>query len=482
MRIIFFILVCLFALAPITLLSQATDNSGKDLFVTKNTSNFKFPITSTGFSIEYTSSMNAKDTVKIRKLKYDRLRPIDSTNFYFDKKTKSYFRIIHRRNNLHSYYFISVLAEYIYDNIHILNTLPTKITAQLYTKKIDSLMLLREKEETISQLIDILKSKDLPSSANRLGDDIVAYLEGIGTSPDEIYHVTDVGTGINPWFMNLKLSNLSLKPISNFFSSSNQPSLQLEIGAISNSVVKFKNWDNLKIAIPPGWLGKILRFHEYDLFYSLFLNSSFINYYDTINHMRTPTDIKSISKFTQFGGKLNATAYWSKALAGSITASLYYGLPLDNDKNYQTKKSRTVSAIDTGFYALGQSAGKYGGGINAPGWNGRISVAFPVFLNFINLRQSDASKKGTSSLYLLPSYAPFGSWATQWTHQIGLSLNLLSSPYGGKNSSILQAGGIGADLLTGNTHTGWGSPIVYVSGSINLGAITKQKGHPESIH
>jgi hypothetical protein len=91
------------------------------------------------------------------------------------------------------------------------------------------------------------------------------------------------------------------------------------------------------------------------------------------------------------------------------------------------------------------------------------------------------TKKGTGSVYLLPSYAPFGALNQHWTHQLGFSVNLLGSPYGGINSSIVQAGGVGCDILSDpQKHTGWGSPVFYVSGTININSIISQKGNVQA--
>src|SRR6202000_254650 len=44
--------------------AQATDNLGKDLFVVKTQAGFSFPLTSTGFSVSYTSSFAEKRKIK----------------------------------------------------------------------------------------------------------------------------------------------------------------------------------------------------------------------------------------------------------------------------------------------------------------------------------------------------------------------------------------------------------------------------------
>ncbi len=143
---------------------------------------------------------------------------------------------------------------------------------------------------------------------------------------DGFYNTTDVGIGYKPIFVNLKVSNLTISSFSNFFTASNQPGFQLELGAIANSTIKFDNWQNLQRARRPGVLGKLLGFHQYDLFYSVFANTSCITYYDTVNHSRVPTNWKSIWQFAQYGAKANANLYYSKWFAIALTATAFRGL------------------------------------------------------------------------------------------------------------------------------------------------------------
>jgi len=392
--------------------AQTTDNTGKDLFVVKTTSKFSFPINSSGFSINYTSPFE------------------DSA---FDKH--KHFKYL-RNTNLQTYHIDTTQSE-------------NESNAE-------------NQKETES------------------GDEIK---ENIYEMKNNKYTtVKDVGKGFSPFFLNLKITNFSIKNISQFFSPTNQPTVQLEIGAIQNSVLNFINWNYLKYAKPAI---PIIRFHEYDFFYSAFINTSFINYVDTNQAQKgvlKADNITNITKFAQGGAKVYFNGYWSKVFAVALTGTLSYGLPLDNDPSYQTPlPHKIISSIDSPIYKNGQADGKYGGSINNPGWNSRISCAFPIFLNFL---AKDSTKPGQTKLndktishfYLLPSYAPFGTINTHWTQQIGCSINIMKSGYGGKNSSLQPSGGIGFDILSAKTHSGWGSPIFYISGTLDLGGLSKTKG------
>jgi hypothetical protein len=451
----------LFALISLSALvncsfAQITDNTGKDLFVVKTTGGVSFPISSSGFSLSYTSPLNKEDTLEVTYNKYlsvkkeydDQVKGGFATprKVPFINMTETgthYFMIIRRRApNLFSYYAPQSVSQ-------ILQLFRPDLPANI-----------------LKLVTDTLGSNGY--TASHLIDSLVKEMNAKGTKVPPIYSVTDIGNGIRPFFLNFKVSNLSIKSFGQFFSNANQPTIQLELGAIQNTVLKFDNWDNLTDT------KGLLSFYEYDLFYSIYVNTNCIDYVDTVNQKRTPYDWNSLFKFNQYGAKVNFNAYKSKHVTFAFTANGWYGLPLDNDKSFQLSKSVPILSNDTSFKVLGQAAGKYGGDVNSKLLNVRLSLAIPIFFDFSKEIQwlfRFAQDKG-SKFYIMPSYAPFISTHSQWTHQVGLSLNLLAQPYGPPNSTIVQAGGFGFDLLSNRkAHTGWGSPLFYVSGTINLGSI-----------
>lgn len=445
---------------------QANDNTGKDLFTVKNTSSFSFPISSTGFSINYTRPFTPADSIPISADKYAPLVASGNTHVIHPSPSEYYLLRPHH-NQLTTYYLKDVM------------------NANLDTLLLKRPALLRKALDILNKHVPFTPALSAGDSSKLLLDvfnerDTVTYRQLLDTLnsyglTNGFYNTTDVGIWYKPAFVNLKVSNLSFGTLSDFFTPNNQPTLQVELGFIANSTLKFDNWQNLSRARRPGFLGRMLGFHQYDLFYSVFVNTSCITYYDTYHHERFPTDWFAVPKFAQIGVKGDANLYYSKIFAVALTGTLFNGLPLDNDKGFQSKPSSRLSPLDTSVFAAGKAAGKYGGNINDRPWNARVSVAVPIFLNFFG-RLND-KKKGTGSVYLLPSYAPFGPLNGHWTNQLGLSVNLLGKPYGGINSSIVQAGGVGCDILSDPTkHTNWGAPIYYVSGTINLNSIISQKG------
>jgi hypothetical protein len=440
--------------------SQATDNTGKDLFVVKTTDGYSFPISTSGFSINFTSSFNKYDTIEITQRRYERIKreqnpaKNESTvkrRVYYDSTTKKYFLVVYRNNNLKSY-----ISQPTFD----------KFYGELNNQFSSSIL----------QMVQGLQKNDFGEKKQiRQLNKALDSTQNVPKALDSFYSVTDIGNGYHPLFINLKVSNLTIKSLGQFFTNVNQPTIQLEAGGIINSVLKFNNWDSLRHT--KGFLG----FHEWDLFYSFYASTSCINYLDTVNQARTTYNSNSIGKFMQYGFKTDLNAYQSKYFAVAITTNVWYGLPLDNDKSFQAGNPKQILRNDTLYKTLGQSSGKYGGDINQKLWNARFSIALPIFFDIskaiswlTGIQQTPGSR-----FYFLPSYAPFISTGTRFTNQVGLSLNLLSKGYGPKNTSIIQAGGLGFDILSNSkAKTGWGSPIFYVSGTINLGSIVSKNGPP----
>jgi len=448
---------------------QVTDNAGKDLFTVKNTSNFSFPITSTGFSVNYTRPF-ATDSIPILADEYTRLLKEGNPDIA-KRGANQFFRLKRHNNRLQTYYLKDTMNFQLDTLLRLHPDLLDKSLNILGASLSFNGLVRPTATDSSTQLVKIFNQSDT-FNYHELLDTLSSY--GL---TDGFYNSTDAGIWWKPAFYNFKVSNLSFGSLSDFFTPNNQPTLQAELGFIYNTTLKFDNWKNLQKAQHPGFFGHLLRFHQYDFFYSFFVNTNCITYYDTVRHQRYPTDWKTCTQFAQWGLKANANLYYSKSFAIALTGTLFRGLPLDADKGFQSKPSRPISTTDSTHYAAGKAEGKYGGDITSQSWNTRLSVAFPIFLNFFHDNSADPKKKGSGSVYLLPSYAPFGTIGGHWTNQLGFSVNLLGKPYGGVNTSILQAGGVGCDILSDpKKHTGWGGPVFYVTGTININSIISQKG------
>ncbi len=435
--------------------AQVVDNSGKDIFVVKNTGGISFPFSSNSVAFNFTGSMNASDSFFINKKRFDRLNGNDTRrrSVIPHPKQAGAFLLIRKRDNHFKSFYIPSIAE-------------------------DSLKSVVKKSDTARKTVEAILGKPLSAGLTELDGlapgtfhQIVQRLNNLGLVKG--WHTaTDMGRVFQPVFFNFKVSNLSFKVPGDFFTSANQPTITAEIGFVQNATLRFDNWKNLSQVKTSFLIPK-----EYDVFYSVFINANCIRYYDTINKAFTPTTFSSIGKFIQAGVKLNANLYYTKSFAAAITLLGSYGLPIEGFKSYQGAASLPIAAGVPDYFKLGTAGGKYGGDINGRIWNGRFSLAFPIFLNFF--RRPDPSKNGSGSVYIVPSFASFGSKKEQWTQQLGISLNLLGKPYGGTNSTIVQGGGIGMDFLSDpNMKTGWGSALFYITGTLNLGAVVTQFGNP----
>lgn len=286
------------------------------------------------------------------------------------------------------------------------------------------------------------------------------------------FNATDYGNwkhGVSFWGVNV--GNLYFKSLSDAYSSISHPKMELTLGGIENSVISF-NWDSLrKRAVT------FLFFREHDFFYSVFIKSnlSAYPYYDTINNSRTVVDGWNFTKFSQVGANFNYTGYWTQIFALALTGKIYYGSYFDNDKSFQTNKvNPPINVGNTSFYSIGKPAGIYGGSLSAnQGWKARLSVSFPVFFNLSKIFKLDSV-----SFYFLPSYANNFFLGQTSIHQFDFSINLLSKRYVNTHSmsSIIQGGGFGCEMISGQTSKGLSTPIWYFTGKLDLAKITKSKG------
>jgi hypothetical protein len=406
-----------------------SDHNQQDLFIVKSQPGLQFPVSSTGFTGSYITG--------------------------FSKKT-----------GLHSYFgLFDVPMKYYPDDVQ--RSIKEKFPGCNLNEKPSGIIL--DFVNTQYSYIQNFLVKNY-SNVKNMG----SYSLNADTTK---FYLTDVGKWYAPLFFNLSMTNLS-KSLNQFFTSTNQPTVQIEIGAIQNAVTNFNNWQKLK---QDG--RSQFRAYDYDFFYSIYVNTSLINYYDTLHHQVTTTSWSTFTRFAQYGVKFNLNLYYFKWLAVALTSNTYKGLSLQNDSSYQNQIPGIIS--DTPLVVKSNIAsGKYGGNINYRPVSERFSIAMPVFLYFLDFlahgkHDPNRNTSDTSQIYILPSFASYGPIGGHWTNQLGISINFLSHGYGGLSSSIVQLGGLGCDFITAKTHTGWGNALFYISGNINLSNLIKV-GSPDS--
>lgn len=430
------VVICILALLAAIDCPAQSDHNSKDLFVVKTQSGLTIPISSTGFSVNYTSPFQHGLRLQYR----------------------SYFGLF------------DVPMIYYQDSIK-------RIIAAKFP---DSVL-----DKTPSgKLLDFLDANyywEIQTYLFRHYSNVKDSSQYYLNKDSSKYYLTDIGTWSKPVFINVSVTNIA-KSLNQFFTPSNQPTVGIEFGFIKNSVLVFNNWKKLQ-RDGRSQFGA----YDYDFFYSFYVNTSLINYYDTSSHLVTPTDWGSFMKFAQYGSKIYWNLYYFRWLAVSVTSNTYYGLPLESDSSYQNKIPTVISNSPL-IVRTSSTNGKFGGGINNASFNQRFSISLPLFLGFLRaysgqgIIDSTLNNSLISKMYLLPSFTTYGPFNGHWTNQLGLSFNLLTKGYGGLNSTIVQGGGVGTDFITARTHTGWSGPLFYVSGSINLGTLIKQVGPAVSRH
>jgi hypothetical protein len=253
-----------------------------------------------------------------------------------------------------------------------------------------------------------------------------------------------------------------------FFSSLNQPTVELNIGWIASNVTNINDWHELKsvVALRP-W-----RPRTYDFYLGLFFGNAFINYYNSTDNLLYKTWEK-FGRFARGGLKSNLNLYYTPWLVLAINASIDHGKLTDNLKSFQSSVPLVISSSPNVIVDLGKAAGKYGGAIENT-FSSRFGFSVPIFMGNLFFDEPNTSKLATTlrRISLVPHYSPFGSVGDTWTQVIGCSINFLGQPYGRKNATIIPGAGFGMDWKTDISEgSNWSSPIYYLYGSINLGSL-----------
>ncbi len=281
--------------------------------------------------------------------------------------------------------------------------------------------------------------------------------------------------------------------LNDFFTQSNQPTLSINFGHSFNSVSNFINWDELTKG-QRRFLGSV----DHDLYIGVFASKRFINYWDTVNHSFSDQTIENynsnslrdFNKFFNYGFKVDYNLYYTRWLAVAMTATIQHG----NVKELASFQNVPLAySAGNNVYGMNDLAGKVGGDVNDRQYNMRFSIGTPLFIRSIyrSVKQTDDKDKELGSgrkkaantmhrfwgsLFVMPYYAPNGWVSNRWTNEVGTSINLLQTPYGGSNSKVATSEGIGVDWQSGmNTRNGWSGPIVYVTGKLNIGT-SPEKG------
>lgn len=336
-----------------------------------------------------------------------------------------------------------------------------------------------------SQSVTDNSAKDIFTIRNSKG-----FSTGISTSSAKVsfLHVTKTTSFIIAGNLSEHLTKikglgleLSVKNISQsydkFFSALNQPTVELNVGWVANSVSNFNDWDELKKVRPFTPLSP----KTFDLYVGGFVNKSFINYWDSEQQQLTQA-WSDLEEFVRVGAKMSFNLYFSSWLAVASNSTLDYGKLIDNLKNYQGSVPGVINPASPTIVDLGKANGKYGGTLDNT-LNTRVSIGVPLFLGnlFYSSGNTQQSADILRRIMIMPHYSPFGAANHRWIQTVGSSINVLGQPYGKKSGTIVLAAGLGIDWKTDFTTTNkWSTPIYYINGSINLGSlIPKATGVPK---
>lgn len=213
------------------------------------------------------------------------------------------------------------------------------------------------------------------------------------------------------------------KSYDDFFTSLNQPTVELSVSLAWNSVYDV-NWEKLNTRSNP--------IKQWDLYIKAFVNNTFSDYYDTQKN-----SITSQKKWplVNYGAQLDYIAY-RKRVWFPITLTLARGMLIDNIKPYSKLPTVVDSNGDPSLYEVGKPVGKYGGVLDKQQWNSRASFTIFTFLG--NEAGSGCAENTLSKLCLLPNYSMYGTIDKRWYHVVGGSIGLLKDKYNTSKKTALD--------------------------------------------